>query len=221
MITESIPFDRMSVTPTRDEALQQVLPSLEIRDITLDAAIVMIQPECDATQKIKAHITLVITLCTQGNVGPCGIGGRHLPVSSKNASTPHSMCSLHMSSTAVLRNVSLLYKVTLSPLSFWHRSQPFQSLLYLLVKMHAPLFSAVTLLFGLIIGQVLAKSRTVNPDLVAKLKMAATQLDRMDLLPNDLDWLFDFNAQHDYTFSPGSVVNANVSLALIFHFGLD
>jgi len=31
------------------------------------------------------------------------------------------------------------------------------------------------------------------PDLVAKLKVAATQLDRLALLPHDEDWTFDFN----------------------------
>jgi len=52
---------------------------------------------------------------------------------------------------------------------------------------------------------------TVNPALVASLKTAATQLDRLKLLPNPSDWLFDFKAQPGYTYSPGSVVNANVA----------
>lgn len=50
-----------------------------------------------------------------------------------------------------------------------------------------------------------------NPQLVAQLKAAATNLDRLALLPNDSDWLFDFNAQEIFTFSPGSVVNANAA----------
>lgn len=50
-----------------------------------------------------------------------------------------------------------------------------------------------------------------NPDLVAKLKMANTALDRAKLLPKDSDWLFDFTTQDKYTFSPGGVVNANAA----------
>lgn len=69
----------------------------------------------------------------------------------------------------------------------------------------------LTVLSALLSGRVLA-DKTVNPDLVAKLKTAATQLDRLNLLPENSDWLFDFNAQPGYTLSPGSVVNANVSV---------
>jgi len=50
-----------------------------------------------------------------------------------------------------------------------------------------------------------------NADLVAKLKMADTNIDRMNLLPNDTDWLFDFTQQAKYTFSPGGVINANAA----------
>ena len=52
----------------------------------------------------------------------------------------------------------------------------------------------------------------VNPQLVAQLKTAGTQLDRLALLPNDAtDWTFDFTAQPGYSFSPASVVTANVA----------
>lgn len=34
---------------------------------------------------------------------------------------------------------------------------------------------------------------TRDPGLVAQLKVAATQLDRLALLPDDSDWTFDFN----------------------------
>lgn len=54
-----------------------------------------------------------------------------------------------------------------------------------------------------------AVDTTVDPQLVASLKGSATQLDRLKLLASDSDWLFDFNAQKGYTYSPGSVVNAN------------
>jgi len=57
----------------------------------------------------------------------------------------------------------------------------------------------------------LAIDADVNPDLVAKLRMADTNLDRMALLPSNSDWLFDFTQQSKYTFSPGGVVNANAA----------
>jgi hypothetical protein len=50
-----------------------------------------------------------------------------------------------------------------------------------------------------------------DPSLVAKLRLANTNLDRMNLLPKDSDWLFDFTKQEKYTFSPGGVVNANAA----------
>ncbi|KAI9870606.1 MAG: hypothetical protein M1830_004051, partial [Pleopsidium flavum] len=75
--------------------------------------------------------------------------------------------------------------------------------------MFAPVVTSLTLLIGLLSTRVSALDQTGNPELVAKLKTAATQLDRLNLLPDNSDWLFDFNAQPSYTFSPGSVVNAN------------
>ena len=71
--------------------------------------------------------------------------------------------------------------------------------------------TTLTFLSTLFLSRVSAIDQTVHPDLVAKLKTAATQLDRLNLLPDNSDWLFDFNAQKSYTFNPGSVVNANVS----------
>lgn len=53
---------------------------------------------------------------------------------------------------------------------------------------------------------------TKNPQLVAQLKAAGTQSDRLKLLPNDeTDWTFDFEAQDGYTFEPASVINANIA----------
>lgn len=74
-------------------------------------------------------------------------------------------------------------------------------------------FMALTI-FGLIAGLVLASVAlavdvTTNPTLVDKLKLAATNYDRMQLLPKDSDWEFDFTKQAKYTFAPGGVVNAN------------
>ncbi|KAH9211731.1 spherulin-1A [Leptodontidium sp. 2 PMI_412] len=56
-----------------------------------------------------------------------------------------------------------------------------------------------------------AVDTTVDPQLVTSLKGAATQLDRLKLLTSDSDWLFDFKAQKGYTYTPGSVVNANAA----------
>ena len=56
-----------------------------------------------------------------------------------------------------------------------------------------------------------AVDTTLNPSLDAGLFIAATQLDRLKLLPSDNDWIFDFRAQKGYTYSPGSVVNANAA----------
>ena len=60
---------------------------------------------------------------------------------------------------------------------------------------------------------ILAKANIIqNPQLVAQLKAAGTQLDRLKLLSDDeTDWTFDFTAQDGYTFEPASVINANVA----------
>jgi len=42
-----------------------------------------------------------------------------------------------------------------------------------------------------------ANNATRYADLVAQLRAAATQQDRLNLLPNDSDWLFDFNVRLD------------------------
>jgi len=88
---------------------------------------------------------------------------------------------------------------------------------------------------------VMAIDITVNPALDAALFTAPTQLDRLKQLPSNSDWVFDFNvseqlfrelpletsrntdsseslltlhvaqAQPSYTYSPGSVINANAA----------
>lgn len=55
------------------------------------------------------------------------------------------------------------------------------------------------------------EGETRNADLVAKLRMAASMKDRAALLPNNDDWKFDFAQQADYSYSPGSVISANVA----------
>jgi hypothetical protein len=61
------------------------------------------------------------------------------------------------------------------------------------------------------ISSVLATDITGNPSLDASLFTAATQLDRLNQLSSDSDWLFDFTAQPSYSYSPGSVVNADAA----------
>jgi len=56
-----------------------------------------------------------------------------------------------------------------------------------------------------------AVDATRNPALDQQLENAPTALDRLALLPNDAQWIFDFTEQPTYSFSPGSVVNANAA----------
>jgi hypothetical protein len=55
------------------------------------------------------------------------------------------------------------------------------------------------------------KSRTVNPDLNAALRMAATNFDRNALLPADSDWYFDFDSNPNYDSPSGAVINADAA----------
>jgi len=57
-------------------------------------------------------------------------------------------------------------------------------------------------------GSVLAaNSTTRDPGLVAQLKAAATQADRLALLPDDSDWKFDFNVRSSGKSLPNILVN--------------
>jgi hypothetical protein len=59
---------------------------------------------------------------------------------------------------------------------------------------------------------VVAVDKTRYPEKIAALDTAATQLDRLALLPNDEDWVFDFTKQDPwYNFSPGGVTNMNAA----------
>lgn len=80
--------------------------------------------------------------------------------------------------------------------------------------MYLNTIASLALLFSVLPNQVFTTDTTRDPGLVAKLKTAATQLDRLNLLSKDSDWLYDFTAQKEYTYSPGSVVNANVSCTI-------
>ncbi|KAF2477802.1 RmlC-like cupin [Lindgomyces ingoldianus] len=72
--------------------------------------------------------------------------------------------------------------------------------------------SLFTSFLALLIASTTAVDQTVNPGLNAKLKTEATEIDKHN---NDLNtddaWIFDFNERPNYTFKPGSVVNANAA----------
>lgn len=62
----------------------------------------------------------------------------------------------------------------------------------------------------LILAPAIRADKTVNPDLVANLKMAATMQDRLNLL-SDEDLLYNFSTNPMYSWKPGSVCNANAA----------
>lgn len=70
-------------------------------------------------------------------------------------------------------------------------------------KIFAMVFGVLSLLVLAIVATVYAVDQPANADLVQQLRMANTNLDRMALLPNDDDWLFDFTQSEKYTFAPG------------------
>ena len=77
--------------------------------------------------------------------------------------------------------------------------------------MYQQIALAGVLLAGLA-QNVAAVDKTRDPALDANLATAATQLDRLALLPSDQDWLFDFTVQKpNYNFAPGGVVNMNAA----------
>ncbi|KAL9618781.1 MAG: hypothetical protein Q9160_006575 [Pyrenula sp. 1 TL-2023] len=73
------------------------------------------------------------------------------------------------------------------------------------------LFGLGFVIFTVLASVALSIDVDRNPSLVSKLRMANTALDRLNLLPRDSDWLFDFTQQDKYTFTPGGVVNANAA----------
>lgn len=73
-----------------------------------------------------------------------------------------------------------------------------------MAPIHIPIL-AILLPFVIAIGQ------TVNPGLSAKLKLATTSTDRHAALPNNSDWTFNFTNEKHWTWTPGSVVNANAA----------
>lgn len=78
------------------------------------------------------------------------------------------------------------------------------------------MFRQFPLLFGIYLMAVLdhtvAIDVTRKPELIAKLTDAASQLDRLQYLSEDADWVFDYTKQgYFWNTRPGGVVNANVN----------
>jgi len=74
------------------------------------------------------------------------------------------------------------------------------------------LFAGISFVVAAIIATLASAAGTAtNTDLVQKLKMASTNMDRLNLLAKDSDWFFDFTKSDDYTFSPGGVVYADAA----------
>lgn len=66
-------------------------------------------------------------------------------------------------------------------------------------------------LLPILLTPVHAVDVTRDPTLNTALLTAATALDRQALLATDSQWTFDFHAQPNYSYTPGSVVNANAA----------
>ncbi|KAF2845432.1 RmlC-like cupin [Plenodomus tracheiphilus IPT5] len=62
-----------------------------------------------------------------------------------------------------------------------------------------------------LIHAALGKSRTVDPDLNARLKSAATNFDRQALLTEDSDWWYDFDSHPNFNSAVGSVITADAA----------
>jgi hypothetical protein len=66
-----------------------------------------------------------------------------------------------------------------------------------------------TLLPSLVTAEM--KSRTVNPKLNANLRTAATNFDRQVLLPENINWLYDFSTHPNYNSPIGAVITADAA----------
>ncbi|KAL0933599.1 uncharacterized protein CTRU02_210398 [Colletotrichum truncatum] len=56
-----------------------------------------------------------------------------------------------------------------------------------------------------------ATDEALYPDLVRSLKTSPTELDKLNILPEDKDWIFDYFTHEYHTNNPGGVVNANAA----------
>ncbi|KAK5137185.1 hypothetical protein LTR08_000690 [Meristemomyces frigidus] len=78
------------------------------------------------------------------------------------------------------------------------------------------MYQRIAVTAGLLVStftqHAVAVDKTRDPDMVANLVTAATQLDRLSVLCSDKDWLFDFTVQQpNYNFAPGGVINMNAA----------
>lgn len=74
------------------------------------------------------------------------------------------------------------------------------------------LFAGIAFVVATTIASVAsAADNGINTNLVQQLKVATTNMDRMDLLPKSSDWFFDFTKSDKYTFSPGGVAYAEAA----------
>jgi len=74
------------------------------------------------------------------------------------------------------------------------------------------LFAGVSFLIATTLASVASAAGTgINTNLVQQLKVATTNMDRMNLLPESSDWFFDFTKSDKYTFSPGGVIYADAA----------
>ena len=62
-----------------------------------------------------------------------------------------------------------------------------------------------------IIDAVAPKSKTVDPDLNARLKAVASNFDRQAILTEDSDWWYDFDLHPNYNSAIGAVITADAA----------
>lgn len=80
------------------------------------------------------------------------------------------------------------------------------------ISMFRQLALSTALLSTTLWQRAVAVDETRQPEKIAQLDTAATQLDRLKILPNNEDWVFDFTAQQPwYNWSPGGVTNMNAA----------
>ncbi len=74
-----------------------------------------------------------------------------------------------------------------------------------------PVSALVVAGVGLLARPAVGVDPTRDPATVAKLKLAATNLDRMNILSSDADWQYDFSTNQFFTYAPGGVANADAA----------
>lgn len=67
------------------------------------------------------------------------------------------------------------------------------------------------LLLCLFAAFINATDDILHPDLVRSLRTSPTELDKLNILPDDEDWTFNYFTHEFHTNNPGGVVNANAA----------